>query len=132
MRVEEGDEGLTVDSLTSVDIHATPSPLGDCMVSFHSASQEVFASALHDVPAFNDDKPVMQIRYPEFVDVPAEQDFTARSALTQAICRRVDHDFSVHEAIGKLEAMGFNASPSVGGGHETQYSRGKIKLTFEG
>jgi hypothetical protein len=131
-REEDMEEAQMVDSLTSVEIQAVPSPLGDCTVAFSSASQELFASALYDAPEFDEEKPVMQIRYPDFVDVPTEKDLVARSALTQAICKRVDHEFNLREAIGKLEAMGFNAHPATGAGQETQYSRGKIKLTFEG
>jgi len=118
--------GIYVDALTSVDIQGVRSPVGECTLSFNSASQELFASALNDTPPFDEDKPVMLVRYPESVTGASTDEIRRRSALTERICREVDPSFQLDATVGRLESMGFSGGPTT----ETQYSRGKLKLPF--
>lgn len=119
-------DGIFVDSMTSVDIQGVRSPVGECTISFNSASQELFASALNDAPSFDEDKPVMLVRYPESVNGASADQLKKRAELTERICKEVDPSFSLNETVQRLESMGFNGGPAM----ETQYSRGKLKLTF--
>jgi hypothetical protein len=121
-----------VDSLTSVEINGFPSRLGDCIFSFHSASPEVFASGLRDVPSFDDDKPVLEMRFPDLIKRPNEVERNERTGLARQICAEIDSQLNIESVVDELDRMGFEKGPEHGFARETQYSRGRIKLIFEG
>ena len=129
---QEESPSQEVDSLTSVEINGVPSRLGECTVSFHSASQEVFASELRDVPSFDKDKPVLEVKFPDLVKRPNEVERNQRTGLARQICADIDSQLNLDTVAAELDRMGFEKGPEHGFVREAQYSRGKIKLTFEG
>jgi hypothetical protein len=129
---EQDQPSQEIDSLTSVEINGVPSRSGECVVSFHSASQEIFAWGLHDAPLFDEDKPVLEVRFPELVGKPAEGEDLVRAELAGRICADIDAQLDLKGVVSEIERMGFEKGPHEGFAREAQYSRGKIKLTFEG
>ena len=128
---QEEHPSKEIDSLSSVEISGIPSRLGDCVVSFHSASQEVFASGLRDAPPFDEDKPVLEVRFADLVDRPNEIEKAERASLARQICADVDSQLNLESVVAELDRMGLEKGPEHHFLRESQYSRGKIKLTFE-
>jgi predicted Zn-dependent protease len=84
------------------------------------------------MPPFDEDKPVLEVRFPDLLKRPNEVERDERTGLARQICADIDSQLNLESVTAELDRMGFEKGPEHGFVREAQYSRGKIKLTFEG
>lgn len=129
---EDGKSDSPPDGLTSVEIQGVSSVVGDCVVSFHSASQEQFLPAIAEGTPFEEELPVMEIRFPELQQGAGRDAIFQRSLLAQNLTSDVDRSLFIPAVVTKIERAGVSEIPDVALRRSAQYSSDRIRITFEG
>ena len=129
---DEVEREPQADGLTSVEIQGVRSEVGDCVVAFHSASQEQFLPAIVEGEPFEEERPVLEVRLPELREYTRKDEAFQRSLLAQRLACDVDRSLKIPAVVSKIERSGVPDLGEAGLRRGAQYSSDRLRITFEG